>query len=54
MSQDPAGRREPSEVGETEYDGPGAWGAWALGLLAALFLIATGATVHSIIVTLGG
>lgn len=36
------------------YSGPGAWGPWALALLGALFVIATAATLHSILVTFGG
>lgn len=43
----------PAGSAADEYDGPGAWGAWAMGLLLALFLLATGATVHSLLVTLG-
>lgn len=41
-------------MNDSEYEGPGAWGAWALALLGGLFLLATAATVHSVIVTLGG
>jgi hypothetical protein len=37
-----------------DYEGPGAWGSWAIGLLLALFVIGAVATVHSILVTFGG
>lgn len=49
------GERSGAAGGEgfEEYEGPGAWGSWAIGLLLALFLLATGATVHSLLVTLG-
>lgn len=50
MSDDTDRTGEPSSAG---YEGPGAWGFWALALLTVLFVLATGATVHSIIVTLG-
>lgn len=36
------------------YEGSGAWGTWALGLLLVLFLLAAGATVHSIVITFTG
>lgn len=45
---------EESSPGAADYAGPGAWGTWAMVLLIGLFLIAAGATVHSMIVTLGG
>lgn len=44
----------PDPGGPEGYDGPGAWGTWALVLLIGLLLIATAATVHSIVVTFTG
>lgn len=37
-----------------DYEGPGAWGAWAIGLMLALFVIGALATVHATVVTFGG
>lgn len=37
-----------------DYEGPGAWGTWALVLLVVLFVLAAGATVHSMVVTFTG
>lgn len=37
-----------------EAEDPGAWSTAALTLLIALFLLATAATVHSMIVTFSG
>lgn len=43
------------EAGEwDDYEGPGAWGAWAIGLLLFLFVVGVVATIHSAVVTLGG
>lgn len=51
----PAGDAPDTETGAwDDYEGSGAWGTWALGLLLALFLLSAAATVHSIVVTLGG
>lgn len=50
-----SGGRPSSVSGEGNgYEGSGAWGTWALVLLGILFVIATAATVHSVLVTFGG
>lgn len=56
MSATEAGEPGAATAGEGDapvgYEGPGAWGTWAMILLVVLFLVATGATVHSILATL--
>lgn len=51
----PAGDAPDAETAARDgYEGSGAWGTWALGLLLALFLLSAAATVHSIVVTFTG
>lgn len=50
----PAGSPDTQPGDWADYEGPGAWGTWALALLLGLFLLSAAATVHSIVVTFTG